>query len=367
MENEDIVALDATALGCLRDVMMTYVDFLKHKFEEVDDADDVEDCNQEGTETEVEDEVETQQEEADYDTPYYKDGKVTKVANPDVLHLIEPYLNTEYKAPIVAVNILKNYYAEKFELQMEFKDWMKLVQDIDWSTCYNAPVVQPKKKASRKKSHFLRVTFNDGRVLQHRNSARTFAKIIEECYPDLITEMGIMAASVNIVSTVLSDKYAGAQIPISGGYYVMTNLSTSAKRDVLEQIAEELELDYKAELIPIEEFEDSEVFVCDLPSASRKRIRITFPDGKVIQNTQVQQTLVDVVNYADPILVLDLNMTLSGTNIITNDPDIVKGENKWKAVEKGYYVNTGSSTSDKQNQINIINEALELGLTVELV
>ena len=367
MENEDIVALDATALGCLRDVMMTYVDFLKQKFEEVDDADDVEDCNQEGTETEVEDEVETQQEEADYDTPYYKNGKVTKVANPDVLHLIEPYLNTEYKAPIVAVNILKNYYAEKFELQMECKDWMKLVQDIDLSTCYNAPVVQPKKKASRKKSHFLRVTFNDGRVLQHRNSARTFAKVIEECYPDLITEMGIMAAGVNIVSTVLSDKYAGAQIPISGGYYVMTNLSTSAKRDVLEQIAEELELDYKAELIPIEKFEDSEVFVCDLPSASRKRIRITFPDGKVIQNTQVQQTLVDVVNYADPILVLDLNMTLSGTNIITNDPDIVKGENKWKAMEKGYYVNTGSSTSDKQNQINIINEALELGLTVELV
>ena len=373
MKNEDIAELDATAEGCLEDVLKTYVEFLKLKFEEVDDADDAEDTEAEEEETEIEDvESETQQSDAanvpaDYDIPYYKNGKITKVANPEVLHLIEPYLNTEYKAPIVAVNILKNYYAEKFELQMEFKDWMKLVQDIDWTTCYDAPVVQPKKKASRKKSHFLRVTFSDGRVLQHRNSARTFAKVIEECYPDLITEMGIMAAGVNIVSTELSDKYAGAQIPISGGFYVMTNLSTSAKRDVLELIEKELELDYKAELIPIEEFEDSDAFVCDLPSASRKRIRITFPDGRVIQNTQVQQTLVDVVNYADPVLVLDLNMTLSGMNIISNDPSIVQGENKWKSVEKGYYVNTGSSTADKHNQIKQINDTLGLGLKIDLI
>ena len=136
---------------------------------------------------------------------------------------------------------------------------------------------------------------------------------------------------------------------------------------MLEQIEKELELDYKAELIPIEEFEDSDAFVCDLPSASRKRIRITFPDGRVIQNTQVQQTLVDVVNYADPILVFELNMTMSGNNIIANDPNIMQGENKWKAVEKGYYVNTGSSTADKYSQINQINDSLGLRLKVELV
>lgn len=375
IKNEDIADLDTTAEGCLQDVMMTYVDFLKLKFEEVDDADDAEDFEQEEVETEnVSDDAgsDVQQDDddnvpSDYDSPYYKNGKITKVTHPDVLHMIEPHLNTEYKSPIVAVNILKNYYAAKFELQMEFKDWMKLVQDIDWATCYNAPIALPKKKISRKKSHFLRVTFSDGRVLQHRNSARTFAKVIEECYPDLITEMGILAAGVNIVSTELSEKYAGAQIPISGGYYVMTNLSTSAKRDVLEQIEKELELDYKAELIPIEEFEDSDAFVCDLPSASRKRIRITFPDGRVIQNTQVQQTLVDVVNYADPILVFELNMTMSGNNIIANDPNIMQGENKWKAVEKGYYVNTGSSTADKYSQINQINDSLGLRLKVELV
>ena len=118
---------------------------------------------------------------------------------------------------------------------------------------------------------------------------------------------------------------------------------------------------------PIEEFEDSDAFVCDFPSASRKRICVTFPDGRVVQNTQVQQTLVDVVNYADPELVLELNISMSGINIISNDVSIVRGEEKWKPVDKGYFVNTGSSTADKHSQINIINDSLGLGLKIKLI
>lgn len=377
MQNDDITALDAKAEGCLRAMLMAYVEFLKTKFEEVDDADDVGDEDElaevETTENAESHEVENFQTEStaeviDYDTPYYKNKKITRIANPEVLHQIEPHLNTEYKSPLPAVNIAMKYYSTRFELDMEFKDWMKLVQSIDWSTCYDAPVVPQKKKSTRKKSHFLRVTFSDGRVLQHRNSARTFAKVIEECYPDLITEMGIMAAGVNIVGTELSEKYSGAQIPIcNGAYYVMTNLSTLAKRDVLEQIDKELGLDYKAELIPIEEFEDSDAFVCDLPSASRKRIRVTFPDGKAIENTQVQQTLVDVVVYATPERVLTLDLKIGGKNIITNNASEVEGENKYKDVGNGYYVNTGSSTHDKYVQIRMISEALDLGLEIELI
>ena len=371
MANDDIMHLDTYVGGCLKSVLLSYVEFLKSKFEEIDDSDvdDLLDENTEGNkEVENTPQIESLNYEIDYDTPYYKNGKIIKVANPELLHQIEPYLNTEYKSPIVAVNILKKFYEAKFELQMEFKDWMKLIQEIDWITCYNAPVAPKMKKITRKKSHFLRVSFSDGRILQHRNSARTFAKVIEECYPDLITEMGIMVSGINIVSTNASEKYSSVQIPICNGlYFVMTNLSTQAKRDILEQIDNELGLNYKAELIPIEEFEDSDAFVCDFPSASRKRICVTFPDGRVVQNTQVQQTLVDVVNYADPELVLELNISMSGINIISNDVSIVRGEEKWKPVDKGYFVNTGSSTADKHSQINIINDSLGLGLKIKLI
>lgn len=377
MQNEDIATLDVKAEGCIRAMLLAYIEFLKTRFEEEDDVDDVDEedepsgdlSTEEAEEGTVENNVtNSTTEEFDYDTPNYKNKKITKVANPELLHQIEPHLNTEYRSPLVAVNILNKFYSSKFDLDMELKDWMKLVQNIDWATCYDAPVEPQQKKVTRKKSHFLRVTFSDGRVLQHRNSARTFAKVIEECYPDLITEMGIMAAGVNIVSTKLSDKYSGAQIPICNGkYFVMTNLSTQAKRDALEMIDKELGLDYKAELIPIEQFEDSDVFVCDLPSASRKRIRVTFPDGKMIQNTQVQQTLVDVVVYATPERVLTLDLKIGGKHIITSDASEVKGKNKYKDVGNGYYVNTGSSTHDKYVQIKKISEELDLSLCVELI
>lgn len=376
MQNEDVVYLDIMAGGCIKELLLSYVEFLKSKFEEVDDAEDFDDSEQE-TETqpevidkceETEPEVTHYEEAVDYDTPYFKKGKITKVANPAVLHKIEEYLNTEYTAPISAINVLKEYYSKKFELQMEFKDWMKLTQEIDWSTCYNTPSLPVEKKVTRKKSHFLRVSFSDGRVLQHRNSARVFAKVIEECFPDLIAEMGIMVAGVNVVSKELSERYSGAQMPICNGeYYVMTNLSTTDKCDILARIDNELGLNYKAELIPIEEFKDSDAFVCDLPSASRKRIRVTFPDGRVIQNAQVQQTLVDVVKYANPESVRDLGLKMSDSNIITNDTSIVEGQNKWKLVENDYYVNTGSSTADKFVQIKAINDSLNLGLKIELI
>lgn len=138
MKNDDIIALGTISNGCIKDMLTKYIEFLKDKFENANDtkAEKYNDLSQEECSTEK-----TCNEVIDFDKMYYKNGKITKVVNPEVLHLIEPHLNTEYKEPIVAVNILKKYYADKFDLHMEFKDWMKLTQNIDWSTCYKDIVV----------------------------------------------------------------------------------------------------------------------------------------------------------------------------------------------------------------------------------
>ncbi|MBE6331704.1 MAG: hypothetical protein E7070_05310 [Bacteroidales bacterium] len=365
LKNEDIQTLEIDSEQQLRNILRRYVEFLKTIFESkedvVPDEDDVQETPHEKSSS--------SEESIDYDSPYYKNGKITKVTNPEILHQIEPHLNTTYQELLPALNLLNRYYSAKFELKMEFKDWVKLIHEIDWNTCYDSkPVIKEDKVTKRKVTHILRVTFGDGRVLQHLNSARVFAKVIEECYPDLITEMGLTAAGVNIVSTELSEKYSTDQMPICDGkYYVMTNLSTSDKCEILKKIAEELGLDYKAELVSKEQFEESGTFVCDLPSASRKRIKVTFPDGRIVQNTQVMQTLVDVVEYATPERVLTLDLRIGGKNIITNNEAEVKGQNKYKSVGGGYYVNTGSSTNDKFSQINELNMKLNLNLQVELV
>lgn len=366
----EIQELDMQWNNALKEVLSAYIAFLKCQFENQEENEENEEPDDVDTIVTPEDETPSDTEKSDlidWESPYYKDGLLTKLTNPEILHLIEPVLNTEYKAPIVAVNKIKDFYADKLDLsKMQMKDWLKLINAIDWATAYVLPA--PKKETThRKKTHFLRVTFSDGRVLQHRNSARTFARVIEECYPDLIAEMNIMVAGVNVVMTEQTGKYAGALMPIADGkYFVMTNISTPSKRDILEQIANELELDYKAELVPIEQFVES-TLDSDLPSASRKRIRVTFPDGRVIENARVHQTLIDVIEYAGSKQVEELDYNMAGQNIVTNNLSVVKEQTKYKPLSDGYYINTGSSTHDKYKQIQYINHALGLGLKIELI
>ena len=364
MSNEEIQTFETDLNANLKDILYSYISFLKQKFEQIDDNDEGDDFAEDNNSDVSEPISDTTA--IDWDTPNYVNGYITKIANPEVLHLIEPYLNTEYRKPLPAVNIVKDFYKERFDVsKMEFKDWMKIIQNIDWETCYNAPTPQ---KASKKKTHFLRVTFSDGRILQHRNSARTFALVIEECYPDLIQEMGIIYYGINLVSNAPSEKYGSSQIPICDGrYYVMTNYSTPLKKDILDKINSELGLDYKTELIPIEQFQESDSFISDMPSAPRKRIRVTFPNGRIVQNTQVQQTLVDVIEFADPEKVMQLNVKMGKKSILTDNSSKVTGHTKYKSVGKGYYVDTNSSTQDKYKQIKQISDSLNLGLIVELI
>jgi len=122
MQRDDVIKINLSTEGCLKQILLTYIDFLRQKLmenkPEVDDVVDVDESKLEDID--------------DVDLQYYKEGKITKITNPEVLNMIEKHLNTEYREPIVAINILKQYYSEKFELKMEFRDWMNLVKSIDW-------------------------------------------------------------------------------------------------------------------------------------------------------------------------------------------------------------------------------------------
>lgn len=64
----------------------------------------------------------------------FENGKIVKITDKNILLKIEPYLHTEYSQPIPAMNIVRNYYEEKFpNLKMELKDWMNLIAHIDWT------------------------------------------------------------------------------------------------------------------------------------------------------------------------------------------------------------------------------------------
>ena len=101
---------------------------------------------------------------------------------------------------------------------------------------------------------------------------------------------------------------------------------------------------------------------------SRYIIRVKYPDGRVFGSNLVWETLVDVIKYAGPEKVEQLNIICMGDNLVSsrlNENLIYRSAQK--EIGRGLYVCTYSSTEVKYKQIVRINLECRLGLEVEKV
>ena len=353
---------------CVRD----YIEFLILSNEEVQglegdplpDSTSIKEVSIELPETDSETIEESEVDEIiDWETPYIDaSGKLTRIANPELIDLVRPSLTSEYPSTSNALAIVEEFYDNRFQ-NMVAIDWIHLLRGIDWNNPYatHSPSTNERQK-KKSKTHTLKVTFPDGRILQHRQAKLTYVEVIKDNYPELISLMGIVHAGVNIVSDKLDAKYHDSQQEIEGGWYVMTNTTTEVKRDDLIRISDELELGLTVELVPLTEntrnYHDKE--------SGRKKIRIIFPDGRSIQPNKASDALVEVVKFAGPERVQGLNIIVCKENIVI---DHVQPKYKvaCKPVGNGLYVNTGGDTGRKYDHIMLMNDSLQLGLTVSMV
>lgn len=189
-------------------------------------------------------------------------GKWTKIANPAVIDLIRPYLAGEYQQPLVAFNLIQDYYRDRLP-QMSLVEWYKLMNEIDWEDPYvhedevsgSLEGVLDDEEAethTRIRRFTLRVEFPDGHVIQEKVVGDTYIAAIKEIEPDLVELVELSHAGVGVVSKTLNERYAKYQKPIGDGWYVMTNSSTQTKYNDLVKISEVLELGLKVTLVPIE-------------------------------------------------------------------------------------------------------------------
>lgn len=302
-------------------------------------------------------------------------GKLTCIANPELIDKLRPYLDTEYKKTAAAFNTIDSFYKDKFP-QMDMSDWGRLLNDINWS----APYIHDKQTAGtvstnqtensdsskRSKKYTLRVEFPNGRILQKPIVSETYVTVIKEIDPELVELVGLSHAGVGIVSRNLDIKYAKYQKPIGDGWYVMTNSSTIAKSVDLQTISDELELDLKVSLIPLVGSDCTSYPRIKVPEGTRSKIRVTFPDGRIIFPNRVLETLVEVVKYAGAERVRELNIINCANNLILKNP-APRYQKPCKPVGNGWLCNTCSDTATKFAQINEISTRLSLGLKVEMV
>lgn len=354
-------------------VFSSYIGFLQHsKISEYEEPEENEE--DEYTEDEIEDEVseDGSDEQANFAKDWekaYEDehGNLTKLMNPELLKMLRPYLDTDYPSLPPCYNIIGDFYAGRYP-KMQLKDWGRLFNGIEWDKCNEDGIIPEEIKTGKKKSHILRVTFPDGFVIEDRNVSKTFVKTIEMCTPDLVKELNIVLAGVDLVSDKVSEQYGRAQHQINDGSYVMTHMSTEKKREILQYISNSLGLDLKIDKVLIDSGEivdESPISTQPFKLSSRQKIWVQFPDGHISNHARVMQTLVDVVIFAGPERVRDLNIIVCGDNLVTANlnPTYTKA---YKRVGEGLYVNTASDTKRKYQQIMEINEALDLDLIVRL-
>lgn len=97
------------------------------------------------------------------------------------------------------------------------------------------------------------------------------------------------------------------------------------------------------------------------------KIKVSFPDGRVIQPHKVQDVIVEVVKYAGPERVQTLNIKVCGDNLVLKHPRKLVYATACKPVGGGWLVNTYSTTLAKFEQIKTISERLRLGINVEII
>lgn len=91
-------------------------------------------------------------------------------------------------------------------------------------------------------------------------------------------------------------------------------------------------------------------------------LRVTYPDGRVIEHNKASQTLVDVVESIGFENVEKLHWT------VTSQPFVSKERHPHRQQERdGWYITTHSSTPFKKKQIEDLSKLFKLKLKVELV
>lgn len=304
----------------------------------------------------------------DWEGEYTDDnGKLTRIANPELLNLLRPVLDREYPNAASAFNIVEDFYGSRFQ-DMEFYEWGRLFKQINWSRTISISADGQIRETLPKKSKsvILRVELPDGRIVENKNVSTTYCEAIKYIGPEEVNILGISHAGVNIVSRELDPKYAEYQRSIGDGWYVMTNSSTQNKFNDLRLIIREYGIDMKVEIVPLDPTSPMMLKAAKLGEITRGKIRVVFPGGRTIQPNLVMEALIEVVKYAGAERVHNLGIVCCGDNLVLRNPT-PRYEQPCKPVGEGWFCNTHSSTNTKYEQIQIISERLNLGLVVDLI
>lgn len=95
----------------------------------------------------------------------------------------------------------------------------------------------------------LRVTMPDGTVIENAKAKDTFVEVICRLGIERVRQLGLKFCKVPIISNTRDAKYGKAQVPVDGGWLILTHSSTNDKKKQLDKIAKALKIRMKVEIV----------------------------------------------------------------------------------------------------------------------
>ena len=96
------------------------------------------------------------------------------------------------------------------------------------------------------------------------------------------------------------------------------------------------------------------------------RLKVSFPDGVVLQDKNATTTLLMAIEKIGPERVAGLGISVDKANFVSKTPSTALGNGEWHQVND-WYVNTHSNTRGKAAQLKKISKRLQLNLKIEIV
>ncbi len=177
-------------------------------------------------------------------------GKLTRIANPQLLDLLRPVLDTEYRKLPAAYNIITEFYGDRFpNTVMQLKDWNNLFNQINWKSPYYMPTEQllERNTSNRQK---IKVVLPNGTVICHNIVSETFLEVVKYAGVEKVRNLKIKVAGDNMIVSkeYINPKYEKTTKYVGHNLYCFTNINTAKKAEILKQISKQLNLDLIVEV-----------------------------------------------------------------------------------------------------------------------
>lgn len=306
---------------------------------------------------------------------FVSNGKLLKITNQELIEQIKPLLETKHT--LQALKLAADYYKGLFPL-MKLADWNGLVKEIGFeesiseTTENNECLEIPHKIYSLDNVRNRFISYMQDTGLSEKSisnytqalSGRISEGIRKYLNPDL--EDIFKITDISLLNIWLSKLFSNQE------YMILDEIGKKMYSCALKKYIQFVEFLSSKETYIVAEPQTQYIISSRqkdyLDSEKRKLyiLKVTYPNGRVVSERIVHKTLIDVIQNAGAYKVQGLGIFVNKVNLIS-DTVLPIYEQAQKPIGNGLYVMTNCSTDKKQQIIEQISKAFDMGLIVERI